>query len=74
MTPAPDDLTRDLFHRCALRAYVEIARETGGWPDSEMTKRRACEFYERELRGVDVGSDSPTTGGPGSRSDGRIEP
>jgi hypothetical protein len=41
---------RDLFHCAALTAWVQIAVETGQRPpDSELTKRRAYELYEREL-------------------------
>lgn len=50
-----DDITSDLFHCCALRAYVEVASETGQWPpdaepDSEQVRRRAYDLYEQELR------------------------
>lgn len=46
-----EDLTRDLFHCCALVAYVEVASETGQWPpDSETVRRRAYDLYEQELR------------------------
>ena len=44
-----DDLTADLFHCCALTAFVAEARSAGGWPDSELTRRRAYVLYEREL-------------------------
>jgi hypothetical protein len=41
---------RDLFHCAALTAWVQIAVETGQQPpDSELTRQRAYELYEREL-------------------------
>lgn len=42
-------ITDDLFHSCALVAFVEVARECGGWPDSEAVKQRAYQHHEREL-------------------------
>lgn len=45
------DLFDDPFHACALRAWMEVAREIGSWPpDSEQTRRLAYRLYERELR------------------------
>ncbi len=38
------------FHSCALLAYVEVARETGRWPDSELTRIRAYRLYEQWLK------------------------
>lgn len=41
----------DLFHGCALEAWLEIAEATGQWPpDSESVRRRAYELYEAALR------------------------
>lgn len=40
----------DLFHSCALAAFVAVARATGDWPDCERVKRLAYRWYERELR------------------------
>jgi hypothetical protein len=54
MTPA-DPLWSDRFHNAAFRAWAEIYEETGQWPpDRELTRRRACEIFEREKR-VDRG-------------------
>ena len=39
----------DLFHACALVAYLEEAQACQGWPESELTKRRAYALYEAEL-------------------------
>lgn len=54
MTPAPaDDLAAFLsgFHSHALAAYMLVAAETGQWPpDSELTRRRANDLYEAEMR------------------------
>jgi hypothetical protein len=45
-----DDLWNDLFHGCAIVAYIEQAAEEGRWPpDSEATRRRAYRYYEEEL-------------------------
>jgi hypothetical protein len=52
--PIPDeDLAAFLrgFHSCALAAYVLTAAETGQWPpDGELTRRRAYDLYEGDLR------------------------
>jgi hypothetical protein len=47
--PPHDDILDDLFHGCALAAYVELAIVAGGTPDSEETRRLAFEFYEAAL-------------------------
>jgi hypothetical protein len=45
-----DDILDDLFHGCALRAYLEVMAETGQWPpDSEATRQRAYRYYEQAL-------------------------
>jgi hypothetical protein len=42
-----DNILDDLFHSCALAAWLEIWRETGQWPpDSELTRRRAYDLFE----------------------------
>lgn len=38
------------FHSVALAAFVEVARATGGWPDSEEVRRLAYRWFEEELR------------------------
>lgn len=46
MTPLGEFLS-DIFHSCALLAYVEIVEETGqNPPDSELTRRRAYQYFE----------------------------
>lgn len=51
MTDADDDILDDLFHGCALRAYLEVMAETGQFPpDSEATRRRAYDLYEQAMR------------------------
>lgn len=45
----PDDVLDDLFHFCALRAYLEQAAIEGGMPNMESTRRRAYELYETAL-------------------------
>ena len=37
-----DDILDDLFHACSLAAYLQQAQIQRGWPDSEVTRRRAC--------------------------------
>jgi hypothetical protein len=49
MTAEYDDILDGLFHGCALAAYLDEARETQGWPDSEATRRRAYRYYEDAL-------------------------
>jgi hypothetical protein len=44
-----DDILDDLFHGCALAAYLDQAAADGGRPDSEATRRRAYRYYEEEL-------------------------
>jgi hypothetical protein len=48
MIPA-DDLLTDLFHACALQAYLEQATIEHGWPDPEATRRRAYRLYEEAI-------------------------
>ena len=43
------DILDDLFHGCALSAYIEQAVAHQDWPDSELTRRRAYQLYESEL-------------------------
>ena len=44
-----DSILDDLFHGCALWAYVEQACIEQGWPDSEATRRRAYRLYEEAI-------------------------
>lgn len=39
----------DLFHACALRAFLEQAALCQAWPDEEATRKRAFAFYEEAL-------------------------
>lgn len=41
----------DLFHSCALAAYVERAVIEQKWPDSEQTRLLAYKYYEEAKRG-----------------------
>lgn len=52
-----DDIISDLFHNCALVAFVEEARAQQGWPDCEATRRRAYALYEEALRNRGVPTD-----------------
>jgi hypothetical protein len=49
MTSDVDDLLDDLFHGCALRAFLEQAHADQAWPDPEATRQRAYAYYEQEL-------------------------
>lgn len=40
-----DNILDDLFHFCALRAYLEQAAIEGCFPDTEATRRRAYDLY-----------------------------
>jgi hypothetical protein len=44
-----DDILDDLFHGCALAAFLEQAVVEQGWPDAEATRRRAYGLYENAL-------------------------
>jgi hypothetical protein len=44
-----DDLFDDLFHGCALAAFVEQASAEQTWPDPEATRRLAYRLYEDAL-------------------------
>jgi len=39
----------DLFHGCALEAFIEQARIERAPPDAEATRRRAYRLYEEVL-------------------------
>lgn len=39
----------DLFHGCALLAFVEQAERQQGWPDPDETRRLAYRYYEEAL-------------------------
>jgi hypothetical protein len=44
-----DSILDDLFHGCALAAFLEQAEAQQGWPDPEATRRRAYQLYEEAL-------------------------
>jgi len=44
-----DWILDDLFHGCALRAFLEQASREQGSPDPEATRRRAYRLYEEAL-------------------------
>jgi hypothetical protein len=44
-----DDILDDLFHGCALTAFIEQSIEQGSLPDMEATRRRAYRLYEEAL-------------------------
>jgi hypothetical protein len=49
MTDLDPDIFDDLFHGCALAAYLEQAAIQQGWPDMEATRRRAFAHFEKAL-------------------------
>jgi len=49
MTLDAGDILDDLFHGCALDAFLEQAAGEQGWPDVEATRRRAYQIYEECL-------------------------
>jgi hypothetical protein len=49
MTASADDILDDLFHGCALTAFLEEAQARQDWPDSEATRLRAYRYYEDAL-------------------------
>ena len=44
-----DEILDDLFHGCAIAAFVDQAVAQGGPPDREATRRRAYRYYEEAL-------------------------
>lgn len=49
MTDAPLDILDDLFHGCALTAFLDQAQAEQGWPSREITRQRAYRYYEEAL-------------------------
>lgn len=45
-----DDIRDDLFHGCALQAWLEQAALEGRIPCESATRRRAFQLYEEALR------------------------
>jgi hypothetical protein len=39
----------ELFHACALRAFIEQSHASGSWPCPESTRRLAYSLYEKAL-------------------------
>ena len=44
-----DDFWDDLFHACALQAFIAQAIAQGGPPDPEATRLRAYRLYEQAV-------------------------
>lgn len=54
MTPV-NEFLEDIFHSCALLAYVEVMEETGqNPPDSELTRQRAYRYFENYKREINA--------------------
>lgn len=46
-----DHVLDDIFHACALRAWMDTAEASGQWPPPvEATRRLAYRYYEEWLR------------------------
>lgn len=55
MAEAVPDPLDDLFHHCALLAFLEQSRSQGGWPDCDATRRLAFRLYEEALAARNAG-------------------
>ena len=53
-----DEILDDIFHGCALAAYLDQAEAEQGWPSSEATRRRACAYFEEALKTKNLGDSS----------------
>jgi hypothetical protein len=62
MTAQDDDILDDLFHGCALIAYIDQALEEQGPPDCERTRRRAYRYYEEALAAKNGRGEAPGQG------------
>lgn len=67
-----NDILDDMFHGCAVAAFVEQATIEGGWPNPEATRIRAYRDYEEALAarssdGETHPSPMPTNDAPTSR-------
>jgi hypothetical protein len=49
MSTTDDDILNDLFHACALQAFIAQAIAQGGPPDQDATRKRAFRYYEEAL-------------------------
>ncbi|MGL4554479.1 MAG: hypothetical protein ACRC33_25225, partial [Gemmataceae bacterium] len=56
-TPPGDesDVLDDMFHACALEAFVTVARACGGPPPGEPVRRLAHALYEARLKEENAG-------------------
>jgi hypothetical protein len=45
-----DPLWDDLWPACAFAAFVQVAIDTGGPPDSEKVRRLAYRHYEAQMK------------------------
>lgn len=45
----------DIFHSCALVAFVQVSQECQGWPPSEQVRQVAYRLYEDELKAKSEG-------------------
>ena len=57
MSETLDDILEDLFHGCALAAFLDQAQAEQGWPSGEATRQRAYRYYEDALAATNQGED-----------------
>jgi hypothetical protein len=53
-----DPMWSELFIGCSFWAFVQVARETQGWPPSEAVKQRAYSMYEAEMKNKNRASEN----------------
>ena len=53
-----DNILDDLFHGCALSAFIDQAIEQRGPPDMEATRRRAYAYFEEKLAAKNEGQSA----------------
>jgi hypothetical protein len=54
------EMLDDLFHGCAIAAFVEIACQSCSWPGSEATRQLAYRLYEAEIASRNEMKTSPS--------------
>ncbi len=57
----PDDILDDLFHGCAVKAYIETAIRCGNTPCPTETRHLAYQLYEEALAERNMTQPVPST-------------
>lgn len=55
------DILDDLFHNCALAAFVEQAVACQSWPDMQATRDLAYRLFEQALAEKHASTNQPST-------------